>query len=135
MINPPLILMNYKSFLLSSPASVSRVLPLQYDPRWFTLGQIGVGIGMRDPVSRYGDSSCPLDIIETLCPSRVLPARQVTFHVFRPEKRTPAGKSIFPCIVRWAWQLVSCSQGSAGSCVTGVSPGKTVVNTTYTSLR
>jgi hypothetical protein len=38
-------------------------------------------------------SRVPLDISETLCPSRVRPARQVTFHVFRPEKRIPAGKT------------------------------------------
>jgi hypothetical protein len=35
-----------------------------------------------------------LDISETLCPSLVRPARQVVFHVFLPERRTPAGKSI-----------------------------------------
>jgi hypothetical protein len=43
---------------------------------------------MRDPVTRYADISCPLDISETLCPSRVRPARQVTFHFFWPENRT-----------------------------------------------
>jgi hypothetical protein len=35
-----------------------------------------------------------LDISDTLCPSRVRPTRQVLFHVFLPERRTPAGKSI-----------------------------------------
>jgi hypothetical protein len=35
-----------------------------------------------------------LDTSETLCPSRVRPAQQVPFHVFLPERRTPAGKSI-----------------------------------------
>jgi hypothetical protein len=35
-----------------------------------------------------------LDISETLCPSRVRPAQKVLFHVFLPERRTPAGKSI-----------------------------------------
>jgi hypothetical protein len=37
-------------------------------------------------------SRVSLDISETLCPSRVRPARQVLFHVFRSERRTPAGK-------------------------------------------
>jgi hypothetical protein len=40
-------------------------------------------------------SRVPLDISETLCPSRVRPARQVLFHVFRPERRTPAGKTYY----------------------------------------
>jgi hypothetical protein len=35
-----------------------------------------------------------LDISETLCPSRVRPAQQVLFHVFLPERHTPAGKSV-----------------------------------------
>jgi hypothetical protein len=39
-------------------------------------------------------SRVSLDISETLCLSRVRPARQVLFHVFLPERRTPAGKSI-----------------------------------------
>jgi hypothetical protein len=39
-------------------------------------------------------SRVSLDISETLCPSRVRPARQVLFHVFLPDRRTPAGKSI-----------------------------------------
>jgi hypothetical protein len=41
-----------------------------------------------------------LDISETLCPSRVRPARQVLFHVFRPERRTPAGK-MYHCWEVW----------------------------------
>jgi hypothetical protein len=35
-----------------------------------------------------------LGISETLCPSRVRPARQVLFRVFLPERHAPAGKSI-----------------------------------------
>jgi hypothetical protein len=47
-------------------------------------------------------SCVPLAISETLCPSRVQPARHVPFHVFRPEKRILAGKRIFLCFVRGA---------------------------------
>jgi hypothetical protein len=90
---------------------------------------------MRDRTERYRNASCPSDISETLCPSRVRPARQVTFHFFWPEKRIPAGKRIFLCFLRRARQLVSCSFESAGNCVIHISPGKPVVNTTYTSLR
>jgi hypothetical protein len=39
-------------------------------------------------------SRVSLDISETLCLSRVRPAWQVLFHVFLPERRTSAGKSI-----------------------------------------
>jgi hypothetical protein len=48
--------------------------------------------------------------------------------VSQPEKR------IFPYVVRRSLQLVSCSQGSAGNFIIGVLPGKSVVNTNYTSL-
>jgi hypothetical protein len=45
-------------------------------------------------------SRVPLDISETLCPSRVRKTRQVLFHVFRPERRTPAGK-MYHCWKLW----------------------------------
>jgi hypothetical protein len=44
----------------------------------------------------------PLEISETLCMSRIWPARQVPFHVFQPEKRIPTGKRIFLCFARRA---------------------------------
>jgi hypothetical protein len=67
--------------------------PVQYDRRSFTVEKIGVGVGMRGRAQRYINASCPSDISETSCLSRVRPARQEFFHVFRPEKRIPAGKS------------------------------------------
>jgi hypothetical protein len=48
-------------------------------------------------------SRAPIDISETLCPSRVRSSRQVIFHVFRPERRTLSGK-IYHC---WEVQEVS----------------------------
>jgi hypothetical protein len=58
-------------------------------------------------------SRVPLDISETLCLSRVRPARQVLFYVSRPEKCFPAGKT---------YHSVLCSLGAiiiilfAGKC-------------------
>jgi hypothetical protein len=68
------------------------VSPLQYDRRSFAVGKIGVGIGMHDRAQRYINASCPFNISEISCLSRVRPAREVTFCVFRPEKRIPTGK-------------------------------------------
>jgi hypothetical protein len=70
---------------------VSCVIPLQYNSRSFTVGQIEVGFGMRDRTQRYINAACPFAISETSCPSHVRPVRQVS-HVFRPEKRIMAGK-------------------------------------------
>jgi hypothetical protein len=98
--------------------------PLQYYRRSYAVGQIGVGIGMYVRSQRYRKALCPFDVSDISCLSHVRPERQVTFRVFRPEK------CIFPRVVRWARQPVSCSVGSAGNCVVGDLPGKPVVNTT-----
>jgi hypothetical protein len=74
----------------SSPAWVSRLRPVHK--------VVGGTNPRRDWHARPGRKVrkflVSLDISETLCPSRVRPARQVLFHVFLPERRTPAGKSI-----------------------------------------
>jgi hypothetical protein len=79
-------------------------------------------------------SRVPLDISETSCPSRVRPARQVLFHVFRPEKRIPAGKTYYSMLCASGTIIIILFLGSAGSCVIRVLPGNPVVITTYTSL-
>jgi hypothetical protein len=118
------------------PGSTSRVSvsclvsPLQYDRRSYAVGQIGVGIGMRGIGQRYGNALCPFDINEISCLSHVRPAREVTFCIFRPEKRIPAGKAYLSVRCASARQPVSCSVGSAGNCVVGGLPGKPIVNTT-----
>jgi hypothetical protein len=93
MINPPLILAELKIFSFIFSRVGVPCFTLKYDRRAFTFGQIGVGIGMCDRTERYINASCPFDISETSCPSHVRSARQVNFHVFRPEKRIPAGKA------------------------------------------
>jgi hypothetical protein len=50
--------------------------------------QIHVRIGVRELGPRYGNLSC-LDISETLCPSRIWPARQVLFRVFSFQRGVP----------------------------------------------
>jgi hypothetical protein len=113
---------------------VCRVLPLQYDRRSFTFGQIGVGIGMRDRTERYGNASCTSDISKISCPSHVRPARQVTFCVFRPEKRIPVGNTYLSVFCASGATKVSCSEEITGNRVIGALPGKPIVNTTYTSF-
>jgi hypothetical protein len=74
----------------SSPAWVSRLRPFHK-----VVGGTNPG---RDWHARPGRKVrkflVSLDISETLCPPRIRPARQVLFHVFLPEMRTRAGKSI-----------------------------------------
>jgi hypothetical protein len=94
------------------------------------VGQILVGIGMCGSAQSCRNASCPFDINEISCLSHVWPTRQVNFRVFWPEKRIPAGKCIFPCVVHPVRQPVSCSVGSAGICVVGGLLIKPIVNNT-----
>jgi hypothetical protein len=89
--------------------------PLKYDHRSLTVGHIRVGTGMRGRDQRYIPASCPFDIGDISCLSHVRPARQVHFHVFRPEKRMPTGK----------WYLsVCCASGATTSILFGGKYGK-----------
>jgi hypothetical protein len=82
MINPLLILSELKLYsFIFSRVGVS-CPPLQYDRRSFTVGHIGVRIGMCGRAQRYRKASCPFNISETSCLSHVRPMRQVIFHVF-----------------------------------------------------
>jgi hypothetical protein len=87
----PLCKYRLKSFpQFSSPAWVSRLRPVHK-----VVGGTNPGRDWRArPGRKVRKFLVSLDISETLCPSRVRPARQVLFHVFLPERRTSAGKSI-----------------------------------------
>jgi hypothetical protein len=76
-----------------SPVGVSRSPPYNKVVGWSRLDKSGSGLACVTQSQGTQISCVPLDISDTLCPSRVWPARQVIFHVFRPEKRIPAGKT------------------------------------------
>jgi hypothetical protein len=70
---------------------------------------------MRGRDQRYINASCPFDISEASCLSHVRPARQVTFHVFQPEKRILTRKKYFS---------VPCASGATTSILFGGKYGK-----------
>jgi hypothetical protein len=107
--------------------------PLQYHHGSFSVGQIGVGIGMRGRDQRYINDSCPFDINEISCMSHVCPTQQLIVHVFRLEKRIPTGKP---------YLSAHCASGATtsilfgGNCVIVSLPRKPIYSKYYyTSMR
>jgi hypothetical protein len=79
------------------------------------LDKLGSGLACVTQLQGTQIYRVPLDISETLCPSRARPARQVPFHVFQLEKHVPAGKM---------YLLVLCASGAIISMLFAVNCGK-----------
>jgi hypothetical protein len=76
-----------------SRLGVSRSPPYNKIVDGSRLDKSGSGLACMTQLQGTQLSRVPLDTSETLCPSHFRPAWQVTFHVFRPEKRIPARKT------------------------------------------
>jgi hypothetical protein len=95
MINPPF---EYELNIFSvifSRVGVSRSPPYNKIVDGSRLDKSGSGSACVTQSQDTQIYSVPLNISDTLCPSRVRPARKVPFHVFRPEKRILAGNVSF----------------------------------------
>jgi hypothetical protein len=103
--------------------------PLQYSRRSFTVQKNGVRIDMHGRAQRYRNASSLFDINEISCLSHIRPARQVTFHVFWPEKRIPIGKPYISVHFASGATTNIFFVVSAGNYMIDGLPGKPIVNT------